>query len=349
MSKQSVVLTELICDKLKSSMTEAVINQTAIDIAGELRCNVPAFKGNRLNLEKHVLKSLAKKKDFQIYIHYIKNPRSYTETFITEQVETLLGTEYKDKCQSFFVTNISNLQTHIRQALQEVSKKIKSQNGDTFKEFTTIIKDKLTFDSIPSENFTDVNFDFLKEQMEKGLDVIGADLKKLSVDKLKKSRQRPDQILIDQLCDCCWEKCPFCGAVCTNTVKDHKIAKEGGIDHSVPFHRSGSLKGCHYRHTVKMSLDFCTTKVASDSSFYPDASDRTVPHKTYRSAGPPYDTWSITPDLFKLSYWQWVVCTFKDDLEKHYNLKYEGRGEIPKEWKEITFEEAIRSLEEMYK
>ncbi|XP_033839672.1 interferon-induced very large GTPase 1-like isoform X2 [Periophthalmus magnuspinnatus] len=352
-SSSAVVLTELICDKLKSSMTEAVINQTAIDIAGELRCNVPAFKENRLNLEKHVLKSLAKKKDFQRYIHYIKKPRSYTETFITEQVETLLGTEYKDKCQSFFEAYISNLQTHIRQALQDVSEKIKSQNRDIvywLQEFTTIIKDKLTFGTISSENFTDVkDFDFLKEQIEKGLDGIGADLKKLSVDKLKKSRQRPDQILIDQLCDCCWEKCPFCAAVCTNTVKDHKTAKEGGIDHSVPFHRSGSLKGWHYRHTVKMSVDFCTTKVAGDGCFYPDASDRTVPHKTYRSAGPPYDTWSITPDLFKLSYWQWVVCTFKDDLEKHYNLKYEGDGEIPKEWKEITFEEAIRSLEEMYK
>uniref|UniRef100_A0A3B3ZM61 VLIG-type G domain-containing protein n=1 Tax=Periophthalmus magnuspinnatus TaxID=409849 RepID=A0A3B3ZM61_9GOBI len=310
-SSSAVVLAELICNKLKVSMREAVINQTAIDISGELKCNVPAFKENRLNLEKHLLKSLAQKRDFHRYIHYIKNPRSYTETFIREEVETHLKEQYKDKCQRLLKKNISSLQTHILQALHEVSEKIKSQNKDIvywLQEFTTIIKRKLTFETISSENFTDVNdFEFLNDEIEKGISSISVDLNILSVDELKESRQRPDQILIDQLCDCCWEKCPFCGAVCTNTVKDHKTAKEGGIDHSVPFHRSSSLKGRHYKDTVEMGLEFCTTKVAGDGHFYPDASDRTVPYKTYRSAGPPYDTWSITPDLFKLSYWQWVV------------------------------------------
>ncbi|KAJ0065785.1 hypothetical protein NL108_018500 [Boleophthalmus pectinirostris] len=349
-SSSALVLTELICNKLKVSMTEAVINQTAIDVAGELKCNVPAFKENRLNLEKHLLKSLAQKREFQRYITYINNPRSYTETFIREEVQTqLLQTQYKEKCQSFFEVNISNLQKHIVQALHDATEKNRNIS-QWLQEFVRSIKDKLTFGTISSENFSDVtNLDFLKEEIEKGLNSICTDLKTLSVDELNKSRQKPDQILIDQLCDCCWETCPFCAAVCTNTVKDHKSEEEGGIDHSVPFHRSPSVNGVHYRGTVEMSLSFCTTEVAGDRSFYPDDSDRLVPYKTYRSAGSPHDTWSITPDLFKLSYWQWVVCTFKEELEKHYNLKYEGRGEIPDDWKNISYEEAIKSLEEMYK
>ncbi|TWW69493.1 Interferon-induced very large GTPase 1 [Takifugu flavidus] len=60
----------------------------------------------------------------------------------------------------------------------------------------------------------------------------------LSPDDIKKYRLQPDQILIDQLCNCCWVTCPFCSAVCTNTVKDHSPDK-----HSAPFHRPNGVNG----------------------------------------------------------------------------------------------------------
>uniref|UniRef100_A0A8C6SWT8 VLIG-type G domain-containing protein n=1 Tax=Neogobius melanostomus TaxID=47308 RepID=A0A8C6SWT8_9GOBI len=352
-SSSAVVLTEVICDKLKSSMTEAVCNQTAIDIAGDMKCNVPEFKENRLNLEKHVLKSLAEKRDFNRYIIYIRNPKTYTETFIREEVENLLHTEYKDKCNSVFKQKISNIQKQILHALHEASETTKENNGDInmwLQVFTGSIKGELTFGTIDPQNFTDVNdFDFLGEEIEKGLNSISVDLSNLSVDKFKNSRQRPDQILIDQLCDCCWETCPFCAAVCTNTIKDHKSAKDGGMDHSTPFHRSASVNGVHYRGTKQFSLPFCTTEVAGDRSFYPDSSNRTVPYKQYRTAGTRYETWSITPDLHQMSYWQWVVCTFQKEIEKHYNLKYEGEGKIPVDWRKVTEDQALKNLEKMYK
>uniref|UniRef100_A0AAV2K2E0 VLIG-type G domain-containing protein n=1 Tax=Knipowitschia caucasica TaxID=637954 RepID=A0AAV2K2E0_KNICA len=189
----------------------------------------------------------------------------------------------------------------------------------------------------------------LEEEVGKGLKAIVDDLKRVHVSALKTSRRTPDQILIDQLCDCCWEMCPFCGAVCTNSVKNHKLAKDGGMDHSVPFHRSPSVKGFHYKDTIEMSLPFCSTQVAGNATFHPDGSNRQVPYKRYREAGPPADTWSITPHHFQLSYWQWMVCTFKEDLEKNYNMKYYNHGEIPNEWKRVTLKKAIANLEEMYK
>ncbi|KAK7884532.1 hypothetical protein WMY93_027655 [Mugilogobius chulae] len=64
-NSSAVVLAQVICDKLKVSMTEFVLNRTAIDIAGHMWRNDPAFNENRLNLEKHVLKSLAEKEDFE--------------------------------------------------------------------------------------------------------------------------------------------------------------------------------------------------------------------------------------------------------------------------------------------
>uniref|UniRef100_S4R6N2 Uncharacterized protein n=1 Tax=Petromyzon marinus TaxID=7757 RepID=S4R6N2_PETMA len=89
-----------------------------------------------------------------------------------------------------------------------------------------------------------------------------------------------------QLCGC-WVQCPSCKAICTNTMSNH----DG--DHSVPIHRPKAI-------------------------VFPD---RKIPWKDYRTAGPNYACWSITPDLTTQPYWKWFVCTFKSDLEKRYNLK----------------------------
>ncbi|KAK7880945.1 hypothetical protein WMY93_032399 [Mugilogobius chulae] len=180
-------------DSHSESMTEAVINQTAIDVAGELKCNVPAFNGNRLNLEKHVLKSLAEKKEFKRYKTYINNPRSYTETFIMEETKTLLDTVYKEKCQCTLNRNILNIKTHLLQALHDATEKTKAENGDIAKwlqEFIGSVKDKLIFGTISCENFIDVSdLNFFHDEIKKGVKTICADLEHVSVDKLLESRQ----------------------------------------------------------------------------------------------------------------------------------------------------------------
>ncbi|XP_073350113.1 interferon-induced very large GTPase 1-like [Pagrus major] len=346
-SSSAVVLGELICEKLKSSTVEAVCNKTASGIADEMRCNFPAFSGNRLDLEKHVLKSLAEKEKFDGFITYIQHPRKQVETFIKEEVEKYIFSEQRDKVQSILKKNVEDIKTSVSQALFEATVKIETEKGDIdkwVKEFSSLLHSKLIF-TISAQNFRDINeFDFLKEEIEKGLECIMEEMSSLSLDKMKEFRMKPDQILIDQLCDCCWVKCPFCAAVCTNTLADHSPG-----DHSVPFHRFAAVNGFHYRDTVELNVDFCTTDVASDHSFYPSGSDKSIPYKEYRTAGPEYADWRITPDESKVKFWTWFVCRFKKDLEKHYKLKFEGLGEIPCEWKTHTKEDAIKSLDEMFK
>ncbi|XP_042249175.1 interferon-induced very large GTPase 1-like isoform X2 [Thunnus maccoyii] len=345
----AVVLGELICEKLKDSTVEAVCNKTAIDLSGEMRCNSPAFKGNRLNLEKHVLKSLAEKEDFNSYIRYIRHPRRQAEIFIRQEVKKYIFTEHKAKTLNILKKNVDDIKKLVIQALFTATEKVKTQRGDTdmwLKEFSSLLKenDELTFDTICCQNFSDINkFDFLKEEIEKGLTPIIQELSSLSLDKMQKFRLKPDQILIDQLCKCCWVKCPFCSAVCTNTLEDHSPD-----DHSVPFHRSTAITGWHYRNTDELGIEFCTTKVASDLSFYPHPdSDKSIPFKQYRTGGPEYANWRIDYDESKLKYWKWFVCRFQKQLEDHYKLKFKGRGEIPSEWKTHSKEEAIKSLDEM--
>ncbi|XP_071330431.1 interferon-induced very large GTPase 1-like isoform X5 [Trachinotus anak] len=347
-SSSAVVLGELICEKLKVSAVEAVCKKTAIDVAGEMRCSFPAFKGNRLNLEKHVLKSLAEKEDFRGFITYIHQPREQVERFIKEEVKKYIFTPHKDKARDILKKNVEDMKQFVSQALFTATERVKTQRGYTdmwLEEFTSLLKDELMFEAICSQNFRDINnFDFLKEEIEKGLVPIMKETSSLSLNNMSEFRLTPDQILIDQLCKCCWVTCPFCAAVCTNTIEDHSPD-----DHSVPFHRPSGINGWHYRGTVELVIDFCTTLVASDKFFHPHYdSDEIIPYKQYQKGGDKYAQWKITADESKLTYWIWFVCRFQEQLEDHYKLKFQGCGEIPGEWRKHSKEEAIQSLEAIY-
>ncbi|MEQ2299963.1 hypothetical protein AMECASPLE_020460 [Ameca splendens] len=346
-SSSVVVFGEMMCKNLKVSAVEAVCNKTGVDIAGEMMSSFPAFSGNRLNLEKHVLASLAENEDFNSFIIYIQNPRKQVEAFIKEEVEKYMFVTQKGKAQNVLNKNVEDITRLVSQALFEATDEVKKKKGDIemwVEEFSSKLRPNLTLDTISCQNFSEINnFDFLKEEIDKGFKNITEDRSSLSLNKVNECRQKPEQILIDQLCNCCWERCPFCAAVCTNTLKDHSPDK-----HSVPFHRPSGVKGWHDRGTVDLVIDFCTTLVASDRKFYPEPdSKKTVPFKQYPTAGETYASWSITADASKLAYWKWFVCHFQKKLEDYYDLKFQGRGEIPQQWKHLSKEDAIESLNEM--
>ncbi|XP_048848229.1 interferon-induced very large GTPase 1-like [Brienomyrus brachyistius] len=217
------------------------------------------------------------------------------------------------------------------------------------KVFSRELTDELRFaeNDIKGMNHQDItDFDFLQEVMERSLGTIieqvNEELKSKSSISLRKSRERPDEILTKQLCECCWVQCPFCKAICTNTMKDH----DG--DHQVPFHRTSGINGWTYRGTDNLCIGFCTTSVASNKQFYPShtcSKEDLCPYKRYREAGPRYACWSITPDNSQLPYWKWFVCRFKNDLEMFYKKKFQGRGDIPQAWRAFTKEQALISLE----
>uniref|UniRef100_UPI003AAD2C69 interferon-induced very large GTPase 1-like n=1 Tax=Centroberyx gerrardi TaxID=166262 RepID=UPI003AAD2C69 len=346
-NSSAAVLGELVCSKLKVSTVRAVYHKTAIDLAGEMKCSFPPFSGNKVNLEKHLLQSLAEQEDFDSYMNYIRQPRKQVESFIKEAVKKYIFTEHNDKALSILKKNAEDTGKQVSRALYTATEEVKTQGGDTdmwLEEFSSSLGDELTFDTKCCQNFSDINnFDFLKEEIEKGLASIIEEMGSLSLRNMEEFRVRPDKILIDQLCKCCWVQCPFCKAICTNTLEGH-----GPDDHSVPFHRPDGINGWHFKDTVELSIDFCTTSVASDGSFYPrHDSEETIPFKMYRTGGPEYANWRITPDESKLTYWKWFICRFQKELEDYHRKHFQGRGGIPGEWKLHTKEEAIKSLENM--
>lgn len=293
-----------------------------------------------------MLKSLAENENFDDFITYIRNPRRQTEAFIKAEVEKYIFIDHKDKTVNKLKNNAEGLNTLVTNALSTATQKVQTERGDInmwLKKFSSLLKGELTFETISSQNFSDIHdFEFLKEEITNRFTSINHKMSSLSLDKLKESRLKPDKILIDQLCNCCWVTCPFCAAVCTNTIEDHSPN-----DHNVPFHRPKGIKGWHKSGTVEFSISFCTTSVASDGRFHPHDSEEYFPYKEYRRAGPRYANWEITADQSELAYWEWFVCRFQNELEGYYKYKFQGRGDIPRDWGKIPKEEAIRSLGKM--
>lgn len=189
--------------------------------------------------------------------------------------------------------------------------------------------------SIEHQEIKDI--EFLKETMTEALDpamkTVEQNCLSMSVEEMIPEIQK---MLYEHLCGC-WKQCPFCRAICTNTIPSH----DG--DHSVPFHRPQAVSGIAWYKTDDFVIDTCTSLVASDCLLVL-SDDHKIPYKNYRQGGEKYAKWSITPDSSTQLYWKWFVCHFRQNLEEKYKMKFTRRGEIPGPWHNIKKQDVLDDL-----
>ncbi|KAK7159916.1 hypothetical protein R3I94_006064 [Phoxinus phoxinus] len=345
----ATIIGEIICNKLKEPIEQSVYKITARDLADEMRAKCESLNGNRSNLEKHILRTLAEKEDFEAYKTYIHNPKEHFQRFIREEVNQYITAKFDTSVQPKMSDDLQQKEKRIIEAVKRATEEHHG-DGDAdlwLKTFTQTLSDVLIFseNDLGGVSRDDVDVKLLEEVIINEIpSIISGIEKKFSTESFPldlEYKDRPDEILNGHLCKCCWVQCPFCKAICTNTAEDH-----GPRPHSVPFHRIDGLNGWHYKGTEDLSAGFCTTLVSSTGSFYPSPeSKESIKYKDYKTAGGVYAEWSITPDFTELSYWKWFVCRFQKDLENHYNKKFQGDGEIPGEWRKHTKQDAIESVD----
>ncbi|XP_059415151.1 interferon-induced very large GTPase 1-like [Carassius carassius] len=337
---------EIICQKLKEPIEQSVYKKTARDLTEEMRTNCESLNGNRSNLEKHILKTLAEEEDFDKYINYIHNPRDHFKSFIRDEVSRYINGKFSLSVLPKMKENIKLLQQKIMKAAHESTEHVQVNSGDVglwLKSFTQQLSDALIFSEkdlsgVKHDDVEDFNLleDVIRQELSAIISDISSRFNTNTFPVKLENNFRPDELLTDHFSQCCWVQCPFCGAICTNTIENH----DG--DHSVPFHRSIGLNGIY---TSNLSTNICSSAVASNNlCFYPNDSDDKVLWRDYRRAGGAFADWSITPDLSELPYWKWFVCRFQKDLEKYYKKTFEGYAEIPDEWRQYSKQEAIESL-----
>ncbi|KAK7175490.1 hypothetical protein R3I93_002414 [Phoxinus phoxinus] len=345
----TAIFGEIICQKLKEPIEQSVYKKTARDLTDEIRSNCSSLNGNRSNLEKHILKTLAEEEDFHKYMNYIYKPRDHFKSFIRDEVSRYITDEFNVSVLPKMKKNIKLIQQKIMDAAHKSTEHVQVNRGDVglwLKSFTQHLSDELIFSEkdLSGLKHDDVDdFYLLEDVMREELPAIMSDI----ISRFNRNtfpvkldyKFRPDELLIDHFCRCCWVQCPFCKAICTKTIVNHDE------DHSVAIHRNIGLNGWFYRGTTNLAITICTSGVASDQFFHPNASDDKFPWRDYRRAGGVYADWSITPDLSELPYWKWFVCRFQKDLEKYYSKTFIGYGKIPEEWRKYSKHEAIESLE----
>ncbi|XP_059699155.1 interferon-induced very large GTPase 1-like [Haemorhous mexicanus] len=335
-----------LCDKIERPLCQAVYERTTKDIAEDMRENLPDFQGNRANLEVCILRYLAKNENFEYFKQYLTSPKQFCESYIETQFRSYC-LDGSRRLRKFFDFSLNNLFRKILSAVSLSTQIVKDRKDrgdkvslwlDEFcRELSEVINlPRSDLKGIEHQEVTDI--EFLSSAMAEALDGLKERLmKKLAEADLSSFPRQPHTILAEHFSGC-WAQCPFCGAVCTNTMQDH----DG--DHQLVFHRPEALKGWRWHETDHLVIDICSSLVASDCSFRVRGSEW-IPYKKYRDAGCPYSTWKILPDSSMQAYWKWFVSHFRTQLEALYNGKFQGRGEIPEAWQSVTKQQALSELD----
>ncbi|XP_005532811.1 PREDICTED: interferon-induced very large GTPase 1-like [Pseudopodoces humilis] len=335
-----------LCEKIEAALRRAVYERTSKAIAEDMQGKFPDFRGNRANLEICILRYLAEQENFEYFKDYLNFPEKFFERYIETQVKNYcLGKsgrleKFLDCSLNLLYGNILSavsLSTQIVKDRKDREDKVSLWLDEFCKELTEVINlPRSDLKGIEHQEVTDT--EFLSSAMAEALDDLRDRLRKefAGADMSLFSTQ-PHTILVEQFSGC-WEQCPFCGAVCTNTMQGH----DG--DHYVVFHRPRALVGARCYETEELVIDICSSLVASDVLFKIGNSEW-IPYRTYRDAGSRFSSWNILPDSSMQAYWKWFVSHFRAQLEALYNGKFQGKGKIPEAWQRITKQEALSELD----
>ncbi|KAF2979936.1 hypothetical protein EK904_010846, partial [Melospiza melodia maxima] len=335
-----------LCDKIEPALTQAVFEKSAKAITEDMQGKFPDFRGNRANLEVCILRYLAEQENFEYFKQYLWSPKQFFESYIKTQVRShcLDGSR---SLGMFLDSSLNNLCENILSAVSSSTRAVKDRKDKENKislwldEFCRELSEVINLprsDLKGIEHLEVTDIEFLSSAMGNALDDLRERLnKELTVADLSSFSRQPHMILAEHFSGC-WEQCPFCEAVCTNTMRNH----DG--DHQVVFHRPQVLTGRKWHGTDHLAIDICSSLVASDVSFRVHDGGW-IPFKKYRDAGPPASTWKILPDTSMQTYWKWFVSHFRTQLEALYNRKFQGKGKIPEAWRRISKQEALSELD----
>ncbi|CAC5424381.1 unnamed protein product [Mytilus coruscus] len=151
----------------------------------------------------------------------------------------------------------------------------------------------------------------------------------------------------NKIIECLWgctECCPFCHEPCQYSDKEHVI--QGNI-HKCIQHRPLGLYGFMNEENNMIMLNSCNRLVRSPDEHlrhkheYISEKCRTY----YQSL---FNGWEIRPfvDGNECQYWKYIMCRWKDQLQQFYGANTNDIDD--EEWKSITVEDVVRSLNEIY-
>ncbi|XP_012641964.3 interferon-induced very large GTPase 1-like [Microcebus murinus] len=329
--------------KLTHAVSTTVRKKMTISIAGDMRTTCPAFNGNRANLEKHILISLAEEENFDNYWQYLHNPKSFFKSYIENHIKRYCSDKGNEQLKTLLQRTLDGIKSIIVSSIHE-STAVAKDKSSTVSEWLDLFCDCLGSNLIfPRKDLKNIehqeikDIEFLKEAMSTALIPAMKGVEQNCSGMLAEELVPEIEKILSEHLSGCWKQCPLCKAICTNTIPEH----DG--DHSAPFHRPQAVHGWYKDTTDQFIIDYCTSSVASTHGIILKDNQKTL-YRNYRQAGGDYVKWSITPDVSTPPYWKWFISNFRSKLEEKYHKKFEGRGKIPDAWTKITKQNVLDDL-----
>ncbi|XP_068099968.1 interferon-induced very large GTPase 1-like [Hyperolius riggenbachi] len=333
------------CEKcLKPAITEFVYKNLGKEMVDDILRSLDSKQySSRAFFQYTLLKKLLEDKNFNLYIEYIRKYETFVRTFINNNIQE----KYKRRQSLESVQNKVFRQVigRVVQALQD-SNIVECSDVPLFLDkFCDMLKKELvisqsalkviTFQNKASvrQFITDIEKFLLSTEME-----IKEELNSLSVQSLlTKVTLKPQDELFRKVIGC-GKQCPFCNVPC-------EAGGDGHTEHFASIHRPQGLAGI--RSTKKQILyhSLCSTDVIGNGSFRNSDTDwQPCPNKDYRKV---YPDWSIQPDpsISASDYWKFVFKEYNDEFAKHHKA---GAARLPEEWKALTEQNALCSLQEIF-
>ncbi|KAL0159204.1 hypothetical protein M9458_042929, partial [Cirrhinus mrigala] len=178
----AAIFGEIICQKLKEPIEQSIYKKTARQLANDMRTDCPSLNGNRSNLEKHILKTLAEQEDFDKYMNYIDYPRDHFKSFISDEVSRYITDNFSVRVLPKMKKSIELLQQKIMEVVYKSTEHVQDNSGDVglwLKSFADELSDELIFSEkdLSGVKHDDVDdFNLLEDVIKKELPSIMTDI-----------------------------------------------------------------------------------------------------------------------------------------------------------------------------
>lgn len=360
-----VVAADLFCNCLKSSAIKSI----KLSLPRKITHAIVSLFGNRKQtLLLTLMEYLAQQKQYDLYSGYLNDPFTFAYSWIKIYANRSIFKNAQDENCSMYIKFISEglmpMILRIKEGIEEATKHV-TDDADANK----TIKDWLhffqkhtypflkfppeTFDQVADQNVVEIQ-NFKKNTLDKLIGLqqdITEEFKEYEFDTFC-GEDEVDYASIFTTLWGCKEQCPFCGEPCYRSdghLKD-------GIKHSCIQHRPIGVNGTVYskkhRRLIIESCNFqvqaaaaefmcmaCSSKCHVCSKSFPESS-KVHRFKGYQECFP---AWEIAPctTMDTSKYWMWFMKTFKTEMAKEHDSP---EPNIPKSWRSITFDDAMKSL-----
>lgn len=138
----------------------------------------------------------------------------------------------------------------------------------------------------------------------------------------------------------CTEQCPFCCAVCEETLSWHP-------KHVANLHFPRGIHGKYWLETNKLVEEMCTSSVESDILYKTPPWVKEPNYRPYKDYTVDYENWYIQgiQDDKPIDYWKYIFATFNEQFAERHDRE---KAHIPVEWTYITKEAALQCVKTAY-